>query len=119
MSEDILNLLSNFPKLNDIIKAEKYDEWLTYLTAEYREEMSSDETLRRISEEPVLKKYNIKLRSLKDYFIYVVVPSRSNARLDELVFLGENTVKAIMVIKGTPVILYSLTRRGDTWKIGI
>ena len=105
--------------LNGIIKSEDYDTWLTHLTEEYVEVMGSAITLSQISEEPILKKYNIKLRSLKDYFMYVVVPSRSSARLDEIEFNDSEHVTAFMIIKGQRAILYSLIKVDNTWKIGL
>ncbi len=106
-------------ELNSIIESEDYETWQQYLTPGYKEKMSSREVLDKLSDQPMLKKYNIKLKTLKDYFSYVVVPSRSNARLDDLVFVNENNVKAIMVISGQRSILYKLERTGNSWKIGI
>ena len=106
-------------ELNSIIKSEDYETWQQYLTTGYKEEMSAREVLDKISDQPMLKKFNIKLTTLRDYFSYVVVPSRSNARLDDLVFVDENNVKAIMVISGQRSILYKLERTGNSWKIGI
>lgn len=106
-------------ELNSIIKSEDYESWQQYLTPRYKEEMSAREVLDKISDQPMLKKYNIKLETLKDYFSYVVVPSRSNARLDDLVFVNENNVKVIMVVSGQRSILYKLERTGNSWKIGI
>ncbi len=104
--------------LNQIIKSKNYDKWLTYLAKDYREYLSDPKTLKEISQEPVLKKYDITLRSLKDYFNYVVVPSRSNARLDDLVFVDKNHVKAIMIINNKRIILYELKKIDGKWKIG-
>lgn len=114
--EDITDLISS---LNKIIASENYDEWLTYLTRGYIEHMSSAEELKNVSEQPLLRKYDINLRSLKDYFKYVVVPSRSNARLDDLVFLDTNLVKAIMIINEQRTILYRLEKNDGVWKIGL
>jgi CRISPR/Cas system endoribonuclease Cas6 (RAMP superfamily) len=75
--------------------------------------------LRTQSESPLLKKYNIVLRSLQDYFHYVVVGSRQNVRLDEIKALDENRVRAYMYINESPVIIYELQRTDGRWKIGI
>jgi hypothetical protein len=106
-------------KLNKIIGASNYDSWLEYLTKEYKNYYSDEETLRELSKRPILQKYNIRLTSLKDYFNYVVVPSRSDVRLDDLVFEDNNRVKAIMIIEDQRVILYQLEKVNDEWKIGI
>jgi hypothetical protein len=67
----------------------------------------------------MLKKNKISLNSLWDYFIYVVVPSRVQAQLDEIEFIGENQVKAYAMIKNTKALLYLLVRENDKWKIGV
>lgn len=105
-------------RLTRIISAGKYEEWLGYLTKEYKQYYGNQETLKELSQRPILKKYNIRLTSLKDYFEYVVVPSRSDVRLDDLVFEDNNQVKAIMVIEGQRVILYQLEKVDGEWKIG-
>ncbi len=112
--DDVESLIK---ELNEIIKRKDYSTWLTYLTREYREKYSNPEVLEEVSNQPTLQKYDIKLNSLKDYFIYVVAPSRANAKLDDLVFEDENHVKAIMEIKGNRVILYLLEKVSGQWKI--
>ena len=116
--ETFSNIETLIQELNQIIKSKNYDKWLTYLAKDYREYLSDPKTLKEISQEPVLKKYEIALRSLKDYFNYVVVPSRSNARLDDLVFVDKNHVKAIMIISNKRIILYELKKIDGKWKIG-
>lgn len=116
--ETFSNIGALIQELNQIIKSKDYDKWLTYLSEDYREYLSDPKTLKEISEEPVLKKYDITLRSLKDYFNYVVVPSRSNARLDDLTFVDKNHVKAIMIINKKRIILYELKKINEKWKIG-
>jgi hypothetical protein len=62
----------------------------------------------------------VKLQSLKDYFIYVVYPSRQNDRVDDIEFITERLVKAITIgPDGERQILYFLERDGTSWKIGI
>ncbi|TFG65098.1 MAG: hypothetical protein E4H36_01110 [Spirochaetales bacterium] len=105
-------------ELSRIIKAENYDAWIKFLTKDYIAKYSDPVELAELSTQPLLQKYNIKLRSLKDYFSYVVVQSRSNAKLDDLVFLSNDKVKAISVINGQRVILYLLENSNGSWKIG-
>jgi len=105
--------------LNTIISNQEYDAWVSYLTPEYRRQMSSPANLNELSSMPLLKRNNIVLSSLQDYFTWVVVPSRSHVRLDDLVFLNENTVDAIMHVRGQSVILYRLEKRNGAWKIGL
>lgn len=105
-------------ELNAIIRDENYEAWTTYLTKIYKSSLEDPEELSRISEEPILKKYNIRLETLRDYFFYVVVPSRSDASLDDIVFVNESQVKAIMIINNRRSILYKLEKIDDKWKIG-
>ena len=106
-------------ELNKTIRNKNYDKWLTFLTDEYKDYYSSPGVLREISKKPTMQKYDIRLITLKDYFTYVVVPSRSNARLDDLVFEDNNHVKAIMIIDEQRVILYQLVKVDGEWKIGV
>ena len=106
-------------KLNNIIRRSDFEEWKQYLTPEYIDYYSNQENLRVISETPTLVKYRIVLRSLRDYFNFVVVPSRSDVRLDEISFIDDNNIKAYMQIDEEPVVLYTLVKTGDNWKIGL
>ncbi len=106
-------------ELNTIISNGNFGAWTSYLTRQYVDEMSRPATLEALSQSPILKRNNIVLNSLEDYFRFVVVPSRSNARLDDLVFLDKNTVEAIMIVRSQRVILYQLEKRDGKWKIGL
>jgi hypothetical protein len=106
--------------LNSIIQAKDYDAWSQVLTDAYREHYSSAETLARISDSPVLKRQGIVLHTLKDYFLYVVYPSRQHDRVDDIEFMQATRIRAITVTaKGERLVLYNLEKIGDTWKIAI
>ncbi len=106
--------------LNKIIRDKNYSLWLTYLSEEYREYTDNPEYLKEQSDKPILRKSSIVIHSLEDYFIYVVVPSRSQAKLDDIEFIDENRLKALSVIRDTRVLLYLLIRvEGKEWKIGL
>ncbi len=104
-------------KLNKIIESRDYKTWLSYLSKNYYDYYSNPEVLKEQSESPLLKKYKITLRSLKDYFNYVVVGSRKNVRLDEIKALDADHIKAYMYIDNTPVIIYELVKINNQWKI--
>jgi hypothetical protein len=105
--------------LNTIIKMQDYSAWLAHLTEDYIAYYSDPEMLAKFSEYPVIKRSGIKLKTLKDYFTYVVYPSRQNDQVDDIEFVGETLVKAITVNpKGDRNILYMLEKHGDAWKIG-
>ena len=118
--------------LNGIIRARNYNSWRTYLADSYFEEISSKEFLDKMTEElykrdqivatnlgrdprRVTKKI---LRTPKDYFDNVVVPSRSNDRMDEIDFVDENRVKAYTRDNsGRLLVLYDLELFDNKWKI--
>ena len=105
--------------LNKIIRNEDYDTWLSYLSEDYIERTGDPEYLKQQSEQPLLKKSNVHLSSLRDYFTYVVVPSRTQAQLDEIEFIDESQVRAFAMIRNTKALLYFLVRENGDWKIGV
>ena len=105
-------------KWNDLISRRDYQAWYSYLSTAYVKEKSSPAYLAALSRMQKLKSAGIVLRSLKDYFLYVVVPSRTDAALDKIAFVNENKVKAYALIDGEPVILFYVVRENGHWKIG-
>jgi hypothetical protein len=104
-------------ELNQIIANEDFARWQTYLTDDYRRTYSDPNVLAESSQSAVLRRNNIRLETLEDYFRFVVVPSRANVRLDDILFTDESTVEAIMEVEGERYLLYNLTKSGDRWKI--
>ncbi len=105
--------------LDRSIREKNFDEWASYLSPEYAARVGSAEFLQEASRSGVLNKRGITLQTVKDYFLYVVVPSRSGANLEEISFVDETHVKAITLVDERPVILYWLVRSDARWKIGI
>ncbi|GEM_PF-1675695 len=105
--------------LNKIISDKDFDSWKDYLTDDYIKKVSNPEYLAKMSSSPILKQQGIVLQSLEDYFFYVVVPSRANARLDKIEIIDKTHVKAITIINGSPIILYRLVNVDGAWKIGV
>lgn len=115
--KDLSELVS---QLNGIIASRNYSKWLTYLTKEYKEYYSDPAVLQKLSEAAVLRKYNIVLRSLKDYFNYVVVQSRRNIQVDDIKAISKGKVKAYMYKDDNPeekLVVYTLEKVDDEWKI--
>lgn len=107
-------------QLNTIIRNRDYDSWLGYLSPEYIAQTSDPSYLEKISEMPILKRQSIVLKSLKDYYLYVVVPSRQNDHVDEIEFIGEDRIVAFTLnAKGERLVLYYLEKLDHLWKIGI
>ena len=58
------------------------------------------------------------LRTARDYFENVVVPSRSNDQVDDIEFISDTQVKAYTIdARGHRLILYNLENIDDQWKI--
>ena len=106
-------------ELNTTIKAKNIRKWEDYLTPKFRSSVLAPQNLAELNETPLLKRKNITISTLKDYFEYVVVPSRANVRLDDLVFTDEKRVQAFMVIREESVLIYQLEKINNTWKISV
>jgi len=116
--------------LNTLIMNKDYEGWKATLSDEFFERISSRDFLASASQSAMLKSRRIVLRSPHDYFLHVVVPSRSNSRVDEIeftavdrvkVFYREERVRRNENSESTPEVrrlrLYELIKIGDTWKI--
>jgi hypothetical protein len=104
--------------LNQIIRDKDYTSWRSYLGQNYLDAISDPDFLARLSESARLKSQSIVLRGPGDYFLYVVVPSRANDRVDDIEFIGEHQVKAFTITpKGQRLRLYNLETDGENWKI--
>ncbi|MDR2159459.1 MAG: hypothetical protein LBP23_05260 [Treponema sp.] len=82
-------------KLNVIIAARDYDAWVSYLEDRYREKISSPAFLKEVSDSEFMKMQKKTIRTPQEYFLNVVVPSRSNNRVDDISFITENKVRVI------------------------
>ncbi|MDR3145686.1 MAG: hypothetical protein LBU21_05365 [Treponema sp.] len=106
--------------LNKIIRAKNYRAWVSHLGEEYIKEKGSPEFLAEttaILMESQIQSRRRALKSLEDYFLYVVVPSHQNDRVDDIEFITENRVKAFTVTEKGRLRLYDLENLGDGWKI--
>jgi hypothetical protein len=82
-------------KLNVIIGARDYDAWVSYLEDGYYGKISSPAFLKEVSDSEFMKMQKKTIRTAKEYFLNVVVPSRSNNRVDDISFITENRVRVI------------------------
>jgi len=105
--------------LNLLIQSRDYKAWLENLSPAYREYFSRPEVLASQNDSKILQSKGIVLKSLEDYFLNVVVPSRANLRLDDISFLNENELDAIMQVGNRRVTVYSLIKISGKWKIGL
>ena len=102
-------------KLNRITAAKDYTQWMTFLSDEYKREYSQDLTLKKVSEALPVK--GIKLKSLRDYFMYVFVPSRQNVRVDDIKFVSPTRVDVIMKQANVSLLVYGLENINGNWKL--
>jgi len=105
-------------KLNAIIGNKAFSEWKTYLDQDYIRTYSDPVRLKEYSaNSPFLRQYSVKLKSLEDFFQFVVVPSRAKVTVDDISFLDENRVNVWTVVDNERVLLYLLKLYGKEWKI--
>jgi hypothetical protein len=105
-------------ELNDIIRNQDYDAWVNCLTKNYILEKSDPHFLENLSDEPTLKEQKIKLTTIKEYFMYVIVPSRAKPKLEKIVFIDKEHVKALSTYFGETVVLFYIEKVDGTWKMG-
>lgn len=119
-------------ELNGIIRARNYNAWTGFLSESYIREISSPVFLEERTEElyrrDLIVASNLRkdprqvqkriLKTPKDYFDNVVVPSRQNDRVDAIDFSSENRVTAYTVdTRGNRLVLYNLELINNRWKI--
>jgi hypothetical protein len=101
--------------LNRIIRAGNYNTWLTYLSEEYRNRINSREFLNEINTYPGVRG---RINSARDYFNYVVVPSRANDHVDDIEFISQQEVRAYTLgSQGQRLVLYDLEYINNRWMI--
>ncbi len=106
--------------LNNIISNRKYEKWKLFLSEEYIKTYNDPVKLKQISDQSqILSDNRIVLTNLKDYFDWVVVPSRSAARVDDIVFLDDKRLVVYMKINNKNTILYQLENIDEKWQISV
>jgi len=114
--------------LNMVIQNKNYNRWREALSEERLRELSSPMFLATASNTASMRRRGIVLKTLNDYFLYVVVPSRANSQVDKIEILDNNRVKVIYMhtrkVEGSedktetvPLLVYELIKDGNTWKI--
>jgi len=114
-------------ELNAIIRARNYNVWVTYLSESRHAEINSEEFLAGITEDLFQRDQRMSrdprrverrvLTNSRDFFYNLVVPSRSNDRLDDISFVAENRVRAYTIERGMRIILYDLQLIDNRWQI--
>ena len=116
-------------QLNGIIRARNYPAWVEHLSQDYYRMINSAAFLNERTEELYRRDQMVAtstgrvaqrrvLRSSRDYFDHVVVPARSNDRVDDISFITESQVRAFTVDgRGNVLILYDLEIIDGNWRI--
>jgi hypothetical protein len=128
--KDITEFIS---ELNGIIRARNYNAWLAHLSPSYFDEVNSRAFLEEKTEDlykrDLILAQNMGrdqktvekriLRTTRDYFDLVVVPSRANDRVDDISFLSDSRVRAYTVDerRGVRLVLYDLAYINNKWLI--
>jgi hypothetical protein len=127
--EQIFNEVKVFiENLNVAIRGRNYGKWRDALSDERLSEISSSEFLANASKTNSMRRRGIVLKTVYDYFLYVVVPSRANSQVDKIDILDNNRVRALYMSRkagneneeGTetiPLLVYELAKTGDSWTI--
>jgi hypothetical protein len=111
------NIIEFIHELNTIIRSKDYQSWREHLDDDYYSYISSPEYLQKVSNTGIMQKNGIVLTTANEYFVHVVVPSRSRDRVDDIEVTGANKVKVITVDKGVRLRLYDLEKTKSGWKI--
>ena len=107
-------------ELNQVIARRDFRAFRDYLTEAYIATFSDPAVLAERSQSQVLLQNGIVLKSFRDYFEFVVVPSRANARFDDIVFVDERTVAAMTELNnGVRARLYLLSNVDGSWKLDV
>lgn len=102
-------------QLNRITATKNYNQWISFLSANYRQQYAQASTLKMVSEALPVK--GIRLKSLEDYFTYVFVPSRQNVRVDDIRFVSATRVDVIMKQGNVSLLIYGIENIDGNWKL--
>ena len=111
--------------LNETIRRKDYEAWKAALSPEYFAEIASPEFLAEKSNQRAMKMQKIVLKTPRDYFDKVVVPSRSSSRVEvdniELEYITQTRVK-VFPVSAEGVVqqdrrLYELQHTENGWTI--
>jgi len=128
--KDITEFIS---ELNGIIRARNYNAWLAHLAPSYFDEINTRDFLdaktedlykrdqilaQNLGNDPKKVEKRV-LKTTRDYFELVVVPSRANDRVDDIIFLSDSRVRAFTVDerRGVRLVLYDLAYINNKWLI--
>lgn len=122
VSNDELNakICGLFETIEEKIIAEDFDGWYNSLSGNYRSFIEDpDELLKMSRKSGYLKRKKIVLRSAKDYFDYIVIPSREGIALKYVNFqrIDEKNIKVNCMLDGNTNFVYDFVYENESWKL--
>ena len=129
ISQEVINTTRDevrtyIDELTKIIQSRNYEKWRTHLSDEYFTFIYSPETLKLHNER--LKGTGVVLKTARDYFMTIVVPSRGsriNIESIDIYFVSPSRVTVTAIVTSNTnrpsnrQIIYELERTGNTWKV--
>ena len=122
ISTDELNskIRGLFETIEEKIISEDFNGWYNSLSSNYRSFIENpDELLRMSKKSAYLKRKKIVLRSAKDYFDYIVIPSREGIALKYVNFqqINEKNIKVNCMLDDNANFVYDFVYENDSWKL--
>ncbi len=102
--EDKKDIMETIDALNDIIKNRDYDSWLKYVSPSSKQYWSNPKNLAAVANRLPIK--GVKIRSMKDYFLYVFIPARQNSKVEEIRYVSTTITKAVEPKEDEDLIFY-------------
>jgi len=121
--QSLAEIISFLNTIDAIIKKADFEAWQKHCSEAYLKHYAHPEVLKELSQRPMLKTQNLKLKTLKDYFLQVFIPSRlelGNLTIDKLEFITPTRVKVLVRINNASYLLYLLEKDDkNNWKISL
>ena len=112
---DKSEILAIIADLAVIMQRKEYKKWEAYLTPESKKYWSTPKNL--IAVVPPGRQSGLK--NMPDYFLYVFIPSRTGARVDEIRYMSETSIKAVHREDNRDVIYYYFKKVDGKWFLSI
>ncbi len=107
------DVLETIDRLADIMKTGNYAKWLEYVSPQSRAYWTNPAHLSEVAKKLPVK--GLKISSLRDYFKYIFVPSRSGHHVDEIRYISDAMVKAVQVQKDRDIVFYTFEKIDGKW----
>ncbi|NLK46388.1 MAG: hypothetical protein GX297_07025 [Treponema sp.] len=102
--EDKKDIMKTIEELNEIIKKQDYEAWLKYVSPASKQYWNNPKNLAAVASRLPVK--GIKIRSMKDYFLYVFIPARQNSKVEEIRYVSPTITKAVEPKEDEDLIFY-------------